>query len=352
MKKHFLTPGWASIVNRPRALLLCGLFATIAMADAQTRTVTQQPYPTGGNSVVWMTNIPYVDGGGPEQQLDLYLPTEQKKMPLVVFIHGGGFGHGDKVGDSLNPDELQLLWAGYAMASLNYRLTPGALWPAQIEDCKAAIRWLKAHAEQYGYDPNRIGVIGESAGGMLVAMLCITSGTKKFHTGENLDRSSDVTCAVDLFGPTDFTTPEMAADGGAIALFGGAIKEHLDAAREASPIYYIHPDQPPILVIQGTADHLVPFLQSERFVDAMEKAGAPFYFHTVVGGGHNPYFGLNFNSARTSFEGKGGGIGLFEDPMVEPLIFGFFRHYLLENKKDLFTGAGISATRLPGVSGK
>jgi fermentation-respiration switch protein FrsA (DUF1100 family) len=105
-------------------------------------------------------------------------------------------------------------------------------------------------------------------------------------------------------------------------------------------------------VIQGTADHLVPFLQSERFVDAMEKAGAPFYFHTVVGGGHNPYFGLNFNSTGTNFEGKGGGIGLFEDPMVEPLIFGFFRHYLLEHKKDLFTGAGISANQLSGVSGK
>jgi hypothetical protein len=93
----------------------------------------------------------------------------------------------------------------------------------------------------------------------------------------------------------------------------------------------------------GHGDHLVPFLQSERFVDAMEKAGAPFYFHTVVGGGHNPYFGLNFNSTGTNFEGTGGGIGLFEDPMVEPLIFGFFRHYLLEDKKDLFTGAGVSA---------
>ena len=197
------------------------------------------------------------------------------------------------------------------MVSLNYRLAPGALWPAQIEDCKAAIRWLKAHAEQYGYDPNRIGVIGESAGAQLVAILCTTSGTKKFDTGENLDRSSDVSCAVDLFGPTDFTAPEMGADEGAIAIFGGPIKEHMDAARAASPIYYIHPNQPPILVIQGT-----------------------------------------FNATRTNFEGTGGGIGLFEDPMVEPLIFGFFRHYLLENKKDLFTGVGVSATQLPSGSGK
>ncbi|HZC35403.1 MAG TPA: prolyl oligopeptidase family serine peptidase, partial [Chthoniobacterales bacterium] len=183
-----------------------------------------------------------------EQQLDLFVPTNRKNMPLIVYVHGGGYGHGDKF----------------------------------------------------------------------------------------------VSCAVDLFGPTDFTAPEMEGDGGAHALFGGTAKEHMGLARSASPIYYIHPDQPPIMVIHGTADHLVPFLQSERFVDAVEKAGAPFYFHTVVGAGHNPYFGLNFNSSRTNFEGSGGGTGLFEDPLVEPLIFAFFRHYLLEGKKDLFTGEGVS----------
>jgi acetyl esterase/lipase len=324
---------------------ICLLLASMTYGNAQTRTITQRPYPTEGNSVEWIANVPYVSAGGPEQQLDLFLPTNKKHLPLIVFIHGGGFGHGDKMGDSLNPDELQLLWAGFAMASINYRLAPGAHWPAPIEDCKAAIRWLKVHADEYGYDPSRIGVIGESAGAQLVALLCTTSGTKKFDTGENLDQSSDVNCAVDLFGPTDFTAAEVSDDGGAAALFGGPIKDHLDAAKAASPIFYIHPDQPPILVIHGTADHLVPFLQSERFVDAMEKAGAPFYFHTVVGAGHNPYFGLNFNSSGTNFEGAGGGIGLFQDPMVERLIFGFFRHYLLENKKDLFTGFDVSAAK-------
>ena len=99
-------------------------------------------------------------------------------MPLVVFIHGGGWEHGDKAGDSLNPNNLQLLWDGYAMASVNYRLAPGAIWPAQIEDCKAAIRWLRVHADQYGYDASRIAVMGESAGGQLVAMLGATSGSK------------------------------------------------------------------------------------------------------------------------------------------------------------------------------
>ena len=329
-------------LQRRLALLFCFIPMTLVCSNAQIRTVTQRPYPTEASSVAWISNVAYISGAGKEQQLDLFVPTNQKDRPLIVYVHGGGYGHGDKFGDSLNPDELQLLWDGYAMASINYRLTPGALWPSQIEDCKAAIRWLKAHASQYGYDANRIGVIGESAGGQLVAMLCTTSGTKTFDVGENLDYSSDISCAVDLFGPTDFAAPEVEADGGAHALFGGSPREHMELARSASPIYYIHRDQPPIMVIHGTADHLVPFLQSERFVDAMEKAGAPFYFHAVVGGGHNPYFGLNFNPSGTNFEGSGGGIGVFEDRLVEPLIFAFFRHYLLEGKKDLFTGEGVS----------
>jgi acetyl esterase/lipase len=273
------------------------LLLTVAMrvpANAQVRTVTQFPYPNKANSIAWVVNVPYIPGAGPQQQLDLYLPTNQKNMPLIVYVHGGGYGHGDKMGDSLNPNELQLLWEGYAMASINYRLAPSSIWPAQIEDCKAAIRWLKANAKEYGYDPNRIGVMGESAGGQLVATLGTTSGRKKFDVGENLDTSSDVTCAVDLFGPSDFTAPEVSSDEGARALLGGPIQEKLDLARSASPIYYVHADEPPMLVIHGTADHLVPFLQSERLVDAMENAGAPFYFHAVVGAGHNPLFWTQF----------------------------------------------------------
>jgi acetyl esterase/lipase len=325
-----------SIFNLP-AVLICGHLSMIAAADGQTRTVTQQPYPTGGNSVAWIRDIPYVTGGGPQQQLDLYLPTQQKNMPLVVFIHGGGFEHGDKFGDSLNPNNLQLLWDGYAMASINYRLAPAAIWPTQIQDCKAAIRWLKAHAPEYGYDANRIAVMGESAGGQLVAMLGTTSGSKLFDVGENLDSSSDVTCAVDLFGPTDFTVLD-----GKFSFIEGSPKDHLDLARSASPVNYVHGEEPPMLVVHGTLDQLVPYLQAEMLVGAMDKAGAPYYFHSVVGGGHNPYFGLKFDASGSSFNSGGGGIGLFEDPMVEPLIKAFLRHYLLDGKKDLFTGDDVT----------
>ena len=164
--------------------------------------------------------------------------------------------------------------------SITAWLPPDAVWPAQIQDCKAAIRWLRAHAKQYGYDPNRIGVIGESAGGHLVAMLGTTNGDKTFDVGENLGESSDVACVVNLFGISDFTLPMPAIATNVQALLGGPAPE---LARSASPINYVHANQPPMLVVHGTADRLVPYLQSEVLVEAMEKVGAPFYFHTVVG---------------------------------------------------------------------
>jgi acetyl esterase/lipase len=239
------------------------------------------------------------------------------------------------------------------MASINYRLAaPAAIWPAQIQDCKAALRWLRAHAQQYGYDPNRIGVIGESAGGHLVAMLGVTNGDKTFDVGENLNESSDVTCVVDLFGIADFTQPMPALATNVKALLGGPAQERPELARSASPINYVHGDEPPMLVVHGTADQLVPYIQAELLVGAMDKAGAPYYLHTVVGGGHNPYFGLKFDASGSSFNSGGGGIGLFEDRAVEPLIFAFFRHYLWEGRKELFKGSSPPSSTAPSAVGQ
>jgi acetyl esterase/lipase len=311
---------------------LLSLVSIPSVISAQNRSQTAQPYPTVAKSVAWITNVPYAAGGSLEQQLDLYIPTDQKGEPLVVFVHGGGWEHGDKAGDSINPNNLQWLWQGYAMASINYRLIQHTAWPAQIEDCKAAIRWLKAHAHDYGYDPDRIGVVGESAGGHLVGLLGTTSGLHKFDVGENLTYPSDVTCAVDLFGVSDFARLSGSK------LVGSDPNNQVQRARDASPITYVHKDQPPMLIVHGTDDKLVPYEQAVILADAMDKVGARYHFHTVIGGGHNPYFGLGVNPKTNAFDVGGGGIGLFEDPAVEPLIIAFLRYYLLERHTDGFRG--------------
>jgi acetyl esterase/lipase len=260
--------------------------------------------------------------------LDLYVPADRRGEPLIVVVHGGGWVSGDKAGDSLNPVPLDLLWDGYAIASVNYRLAPGATWPAQIQDCKAAIRWLRAHANDYGYDPNRVGAYGESSGGHLAAVLGTSSGvTPSFDVGENLGYSSAVSCAADMFGPTDpiALAPTPLGQGVLPQLFGGPVQEHLDLARSANPITYVHRDEPPMLVVHGTDDALVPYSQSVLLVRAMRNAGARYYFHTVIGGGHNGYFGY-----------LGQGIGLFEDRAVKPLVHAFFAHYLLRYRTDAF----------------
>ena len=251
--------------------------------------------------------------------------SDEPKRRIVSGLRSrGGWGHGDKAGDSINPNNLQWLWQGYAVASINYRLVQTALWPAQIEDCKAAIRWLKAHARNYGYDADRIAVVGESAGGHLAAMMGTTSGTRTFDVGENLDYTSDVTCVVNLFGVSDVTRePSVAA-----TLLGPMGKNNDELVRAASPITYVHRDEPPMLIVHGTDDKLVPYEQAELLVDAMDKVRARYHFHTVVGGGHNPYFGLNVNPKTGNYDAGGGGIGLFEDPAVEPMIIEFLRTYL------------------------
>src|SRR5262249_50393585 len=133
------------------------------------------------------------------QKLDLYIPATPKG-PLLVWIHGGGWRGGSKDVVEYRP----FLAHGYCLASVEYRFSQDAIFPAQVEDCKAAIRWLRAHAGEYGYDPKRIGAWGASAGGHLVALLATTGHVRDFDVGENLEQSSAIECGIDYFGPTDF----------------------------------------------------------------------------------------------------------------------------------------------------
>jgi acetyl esterase/lipase len=236
-----------------------------------------------------IVDVSYVKGGSNAQKLDLYIPAEPKG-PLLVWIHGGGWRGGSKS----SPAGLPLLKYGYCVASVEYRFSQEAIFPAQIEDCKAAIRWLRAHAAEYGYDPKKIGVWGASAGGHLVALLGVTGEVKDFDKGENLDQSSAVQCVIDWFGPTDFpgykapsepVNPEK-KDSLLALLFGGPVSEKLELAKQASPVTWVTKQAAPMLIMQGTKDPLVPEEQSRELAEKLKAAGAEVQLEIIEGAGH------------------------------------------------------------------
>lgn len=252
-------------------------------------------------------DLAYVTNGHPRQKLDLYLPANARKPPLIVMIHGGAFKSGSK--DGQNP--VPFLEQGYAVAALNYRLSGHAVFPAQIEDCKAAVRWLRAHAGEYGYDPNRFGAVGSSAGGHLVAMLGTTGSTAKFDVGEHVGVSSRMQAVVDNFGPTDFLQMDAhrvpngqvhnTPDSPESELIGGNLQDNPEKVRNANPVTYVTKDCPPFLVIHGDSDPLVPHHQSELLAAALRAAGASVDFYTVKGGGHGGFADPNVESLTREF---------------------------------------------------
>lgn len=255
-------------------------------------------------------DVAYVPDGHERQKLDLFVPPGDGPKPLVIWIHGGAFVMGDKRGRS---PAFPLLGEGFAVASINYRLSQHAVFPAAVEDAKAAVRFLRKHAGEYGVDPDRFGAWGASAGGYQAAMLGTTASTKAFDVGENLEVSSAVQCVVDEFGPTDFTkmTEQAKAvpgsdehdspDSPESKLLGGPVQENPEKAAKADPCTYVTRDAPPFLIMHGDRDKLVPYGQSVLLVDALKKVGAPVVFHTVEGGGHGDGFGEPERRAASGF---------------------------------------------------
>ncbi|MDD5199147.1 MAG: alpha/beta hydrolase [Terrimicrobiaceae bacterium] len=270
-------------------LILLPFAATILAAAAIEPTPPAGP--PGTRSVL---DLPYVENGHEQQKLNLFLPDAKSDAPLpvIVVIHGGGWNAGGRGG----PNEgAGMLARGFAVASIGYRLSSDAPFPAQIEDCKAAIRWLRAHAKDYHLDPGRFAAVGGSAGGHLAALLGTSAGVKAFDVGAHLDQSSRVQAVVDYCGPTDFVKRMEAGDRkepppALVKLLGGPLTEKRALAEQASPITHVSGDAAPFLIVHGDLDNLVPISQSELFFDALEKAGVSVRFHTVHGAGHLDLF--------------------------------------------------------------
>lgn len=243
-------------------------------------------------------NLPYAGTDNPRQMLDLALPVKRKSdrpLPVVAFIHGGGWRKGSK-NNGLRRIIPFLHAGGYAGVSIGYRLSDEAQWPAQIHDCKAAIRWIKANAAKYNLDPHRIAVYGTSAGGHLVAMLGVSANVAYLNgiLGPHAGEDTRVACVVDYFGPTELLTMDdhpgkmvhNAPDSPESLLIGGAIQKNKVKTNQASPITHVSADDAPILICHGTDDKLVPYPQSVDFHAKLKKAGVNSTFITVEGGGH------------------------------------------------------------------
>lgn len=231
-------------------------------------------------------DLPY--GPDPAQRLDLYQPPPGPgSAPVVVFLHGGGWAHGDK-----SPCPAAALTEfGFAVASVNYRLSPTAPFPAQLDDVRSAVRWLRAHATEHNLDPARLGVWGISAGAHLAALLGTTS------TGP----ADAVQAVCDWFGPTDLAHfgDDARSAGLAVkpqwpllilAFLGGPVERKADLVALADPTRTVSVATPPFLIQHGDRDEWVPLGQSRRLADALAAAGVPHTFTVVRGGGHGPGF--------------------------------------------------------------
>jgi acetyl esterase/lipase len=239
-------------------------------------------------------DLSYAKVGDVRLSLDLYLPLEgDGPFPTIVAVHGGGWAAGRRE----EAAGIRQAGRGYAVAAISYRLSGVAIFPAQIEDCKAAVRWLRANARKYNLDTDRMGATGHSAGGHLVSLLGTTGGTRKFDKGDHLEFSSKVQAVCALSGPTDFLQMDAHATKDArlkhdvpgspeSRLIGGPIRENKEKVAEANPLTYISSDTPPYLLIHGENDPLVPVHQAQLLYDALKHQGVEVKLYVVQGAGH------------------------------------------------------------------
>jgi acetyl esterase/lipase len=237
--------------------------------------------------------VVYGHAGGIDLALDTYRPDNDRVLPGIVWVHGGGWSAGDKSESA--EGAIGYARQGYVCFSVNYRLakSPANPWPAQLDDVQRAVRWIRAHADQYHLDAAHLGAIGGSAGGHLVACLG-TMDTRDNSDPELAKYSSRVTCVVDMSGPSDLTADfaSLGAQGAqAIAImtnfFGGKTRDQApDLYRDASPVFHIDDKTVPFLIFHGEADELVPVDQARRLDAALRKAGRESKLMTFPGVGH------------------------------------------------------------------
>lgn len=261
-------------------------------------------------------DVTYGNADGVALKLDIYYPeTASGALPVAVYVHGGAWIQGDKNEGAGVKEIPELLKRGFLVASINYRLAPQYKFPAQIEDVKCAVRFLRADAINYCLDPDRIGVWGGSAGGHLVDLLGTTDESAGLEgLGGYLDQSSRVQAVVDMFGPADLNLLFQGPQAAVAEQVFGTSDVGSQALRLASPVNYVSPDDPPFLIIHGDKDNVVPLKQSQVLYDSLSTAGVPVKLVIVKNGGYG-------------FNPVGGDISPNRSKITEAII-DFFEKYL------------------------
>jgi acetyl esterase/lipase len=244
-----------------------------------------------GPGLETQTDVIYGFADGVALKLDFARPTAcaGQIIPLVIYVHGGGWTSGDKAGAFQTSYARMFFQLGFAVASLNYRLSPAWHFPAAINDCKLAVRFLRSNAERFGIDPDRLGLWGGSAGGHLVSLMATASDEDGLEGPGLPGLSSRPQAVVDHFGPTDLTafvigTPYQTTT--IINFLGCYPLECPDKASQASPASFVTPDDPPLLIIHGDKDQTVPYSQAEIFAEKLRLAGIPGALIKVLNAGH------------------------------------------------------------------
>jgi acetyl esterase/lipase len=269
-----------------------GVLALTLLLFCSTPTPAQKKQPafTLPEDIEWIKDVEYGRGGDRALKMHILRPKKapREPMPVLVWIHGGGWSGGSKEGGV--PKLAPYAQGGYLCATIEYRLSGEAIFPAQIEDCKCAIRFLRAKAKQFNLDPDRIGVWGSSAGGHLVALLGTSAYVKEFEgKGGHPEYSSRVQAVCDFCGPTDLIRlagDSSGANSPITKLLGGVPKEKQELATKANPITHVTKDAAPTLIVHGDEDKLVVLSQSELLHDALKKASVPVTLHIAKGQGH------------------------------------------------------------------
>jgi acetyl esterase/lipase len=250
------------------------------------------PYPPtpGTGTFATIEGIEWANVGGKPLLMDLRVPDGPGPFPVILFLHSGAWITGDRTGGPA----IRQASRGYAVASIDYELAPKSIWPAQIFDCKAAVRWLRANAAQYRLDPERVGVFGTSSGGHLAAVLGTSGGVAELEGPElgNPQFSSRVKAVVDFYGPTDLLKMDeqklpcygLSANSPFMPpslLMGCPIQECREKTITSNPMTYLTPDDPPFLILQGQQDCLVPWQQSQMLYDALRETGIGAELHLL-----------------------------------------------------------------------